>query len=446
MAAGSSAPCKAPGVLLDNYETDIPEGAKDLGSNGSAATTSAGIVTHLVVGIGEGNLARMDRLWVDDIEVPLVRDPGGYWRSDPAGYDDRISDIQAQLDALGYNPNLGARTQAELYSPLIFDLLDELEALTVAQGGEDRDRWLYKLTDGGETSTVRMYTDLGSGASGADARLAGIEDAANWNDASGLNLQKMSWAVVELSSWEDGPAWNLALPNIQVRATGALGSNPASIASWYLTTHCGLTEQDLEGVAAAEAACSEEITIQPVFRGDDQLDRLVHASDVLDILYPGGGLPSAANQDAALDAWNSMFAGNANAQPRYQCHRVLTSAAMQDPETLLAQLGRAMGGWIVAVGSKYKFVAGVATDPIDSILEHEIVGELVTWNTSTGAEQKVNAIRATLAQDRDNSYDAFEIASTVNRAIPEQAGYREASYRRDPVPDLGDRGPAPPEP
>ena len=74
----------------------------------------------------------------------------------------------------------------------------------------------------------------------------------------------MSWAVVELWSWEDGPAWNLALPNIQVRATGALGSNPASIASWYLTTHCGLTEQDLEGVAAAEAACSEEITIQPV--------------------------------------------------------------------------------------------------------------------------------------------------------------------------------------
>ena len=70
---------KAPGVLLDNYETDIPEGAKDLQRDGrviTGATTSAGIVTHLVVGIGEGNLARMDRLWVDDIEVPLVRGLG----------------------------------------------------------------------------------------------------------------------------------------------------------------------------------------------------------------------------------------------------------------------------------------------------------------------------------------------------------------------------------
>ena len=178
---------KAPGVLLDYYETDIPEGARITDVSGSVGlTTSPGIVGHIVIGIAEGTLLGMDRLWVDDIEVPLVRDPGGFWRSDAAGYDERIADIQARLDALGYNPGLGPRAQAELYSPIIFDLVDELAALTAAQGGVDRDRWLYKLAmgEGPGLPIVRMYTDLGgSGRSDPDDRLAGIEDAANWNDA-----------------------------------------------------------------------------------------------------------------------------------------------------------------------------------------------------------------------------------------------------------------------
>ena len=185
----------------------------------------------------------------------------------------------------------------------------------------------------------------------------------------------------------------------------------------------------------AVARCDETIQIEAVALGDEASGKAITSVDVLKMLYPAavdsqgdlvvGSLPSNSILQAVLAEWNNEWAGASNAEKRYQCHGVITSDMMLDPESLLDQLGEAMGGWIVPVGSHYKFVAGAPTTPVATITDVQFRGAEPAWYPGRSYEDRVNSVRCSIAQNAKLDYDAFSLSEIVNFDDATEQGYRQ---------------------
>jgi len=369
-------------------------------------------------------------------------------------FNDRISEIESEQRILATaDPQIRLR----LDSPEAIrwhELEREKEELI-----KDRDEGKWQFVGGfrGEGLTrvptldpinnIVIYLDrnIDNSVSKADTRAGELLPfTPSWGKAT--QLQELAWSWIELRALQPveknnmlesvSPDWSGNTPNIQFVVKGSLEGeyteNPAVIARWYLKEICGFTDDDLDLDSIDEAIkiCDEDIVIDPVTLQSEE-DIL---NPVLKSLFPqavsdegeliSANLPDNETQTKALNNWNRRFAGNDNSEKRYQCHGVITANMLLNPNTLLRQLGFAMGGWIISTGSKFKFVAGYASDPVTTITEDDLAS-VITENLGALYEQRYNAIKGSIAQLKSEDYTQYSIGTIIDESLANNEGYRE---------------------
>ena len=391
-------------------------------------------IQRRILALSELGISSIEEIFVDGRKMPFQNN-NDLITPDLDGFDEQIEDLEARIQIIENEDGM----QRAANNPLYIDLQRQLDELV-----SDRDEpvWIYDYVDRsglvnieiGSLPNVRIALDKGqSSTTKADERAALLLEE-TW-DGTQTQLQNISWALIELRALEkDGPPWSGNLPSIQFILKGSIDDqyteNPAVVAKWYLKDICGFTDNDLEGVEEAINICDEDIFIPRI--------TLTSSSNILDpvlkILYPGAvddngniinaNLPSAGEQTVALNEWNNRYAGVENAEKRYQCHGVITSSMLLNPQSLLKQLGFAMGGWIISNGSKFKFIPGHATRPVAKIEEHDLAST-ITENLGPLYEQRYNAIKANIAQLKTENYSSFSIESIIDNELASEEGYRE---------------------
>ena len=462
---------KASGQLLDHdddifrdgtAEVDYPEVAS--GATGRNAGETL-VRKHVPVYLVDNEIKSFDRLYINGEWVPVkeVTDPDDprttYWIADPAGFDDEIARLRTQLEALGTTylnvdiykrfPGTNAAVPAEAYE--IYDRLTDLA---------ERKRtfkWVYDIgaprppVPQPRKSLFRIYLDRNTAAersNGSSADRQAAKRLGGAYDGTDSQNQGLAWAFVELYAFsENAEAFGGRIPDFQFVLT-CPESNPARAFEWYMTTQCGVGADALYGVGAAAAISDQMVTYPSVSRGDESDDtKIVNSIDVWKVSYPwavaeDGSLNqsllnrevSTADQDRVLALWNSRFAGAGNARRRYTFNGLVTAGMGDDQSGLLAQFATAMAGDIATVsddqGANYGYMvlAGAAVDPEDvTITDDDLVDDpesLPSWDVARSADVRVNAVTATVEQDRRNDYDPVVIRQVTSEfeGLP---GYRE---------------------
>ena len=435
------------GVLAHYSERRFSVGDMISTGAGRQETFRPGVTARMAIILTEGQLSDFGPVFVNGNEMPsasVAGMNGSTIVSDPSGFDVRIAEIDDQLEALGFAQGESDPVgRVTVLSPLVVDLFNRRAELLSER---NRIPWREIISDRESSApvrwapTVNVYTDLGGDeVSPADVQADAIDLGENW-DGTASQLQGKSWALIELHSFEDGRRWGGTLPELQfIIRSGLLGGqytdNPAAVARWILMERGNVPEPDLIESDEAVARCVEPIVIPDVARGDGMEDKPVHADDVLAMLYPDAvqddgtldpaHLPANDVQDRVLAQWNSEFAGDENAEPRYQAHGWITTRMLLDPDTVLGELARAMAGWIIPIGSQYQFIAGDSPAPVATLTQSDIVGDYIAWSVGTSYEQRVNALRGGIAQNRHKGFDGFSVGEVVNAEDVEVDGFRE---------------------
>lgn len=370
----------------------------------------------MVMAISEGEIDAIEKVYIDGREVRVIPDATGTtFVPHPSGWTSAISDLRARKTALGCDEPGGS------LDPKIAEACADLDAEIADLGAEDEFAWYLTDDDGNQLPAFRITVDKGgSGKSDADRRALG--ETTHSNDPDGIpaalpnwtanhKLDGVAWALVELLAWDNGEdkrsSWN-SIPVVEflvkgIKPGGTWTENAASLAAWYLKERVGLTDDDLDGVAAAETVCGATITVPNVAEGTTT--GLITAQQVLELLYgtDQSQWPATEVRTKVLAEWNSRFAGSQNARPRYYFNGVITGS--QSREELEQQFAQAMVGSLVKSGGKVHFRPGTARTASATISEADIVDSQVSWSTEPPATDLVNATTCRLAQDSGENWN-----------------------------------------
>ena len=415
------------GALFHYSERTFAKGDTVFADGEAVEVGRAGKVAHLGLILSHGQLSSVDAVLVNGVEMPMRRrgvpgTHGDVLYADIDLLDSRAAEIGGRLEDMGYDIGTVTPSQASMFSCIGVDLAGEYRDVQNSkrnmgsiwshpfaqfnpfETGDDRAK---------KRSCIQVYTDYGGASvSAADwaADRAGADDFAF--HGTGSQVQGLAWVFVELFSFEDGPEWNGRLPDLHfVCKSGLLGGgyteNPAEVARWYLTERCGVNLGAIDGLDQAVPRCAERLLIEEIDITVPS-DGPVGRDAVIDRLYPD--MPPKGNiLRGVLAEWNRQYAGPGNAEPRYQCHGIITADMMDDSTRLLEELGRAMGGWIIPVGDTYRFVAGEPTLPVLTVREDDVVEGLVRWLPGTRYEDRANSVRASLVQDARDAFTPSEL-------------------------------------
>ena len=403
--------------------------------------------------LNDGPLSAITGVYVDGTEVVMASAVYGgadglvMW-ADPDALDPEITALQSRLEALGWSEGLGPRTVAERFGQHIVAEAARLAGLKAKREGARVVHRIGQPVGGTEdpvelTSTINVFTDLGgAGVSAADLRLsetigsAGLRSADpptdySW-DGTADQLQGAAWVMVETYSFRDGPEWGGA-PSMQFVCEsglldGAYTDNPASVIHWLLTERMEVPEDDVVGVAAATAVCAQAVEVNDVAMGTEDAGNDFTLTELLAYLF-AAGVPSNAILGLVLAEWNRRYAGASNSAPRWQCHGVITSRMLASPDTLLAQLGRAMGGWVARTGNAYRLVPGTPTPVTRTITDEDMasIGSQVrypVWVTSVPTERRINRLSGSLVQDAAADYQETTLPDVEDALLLSDDGYR----------------------
>ena len=392
----------------------------------------------------ENSIQNFDSLYIDNEQVYLEKvsgllneEPIEYYIASTAPLDAEIAKLKQQLRDLGnpvdYNPYQSPRGPSE--PAYVYQIYDQIEYL------EDKKanfKWLYNVgAEGTNKSLFRIYLDTNTGAdissSSAD-KIAKEWVGDNW-DGTGSQLENLAWVAIELYAFSENPeAFSNRIPNFQF-VLEAEESNPARVAQWYLNSMCDVPLDDILGIDSAAAICDEKIVFPSVSLGDEvDKTKLVNSIDVLKILFPEAVdnkgelipalLPNATEQTNALNLWNSEYSGAANAQARYQLNGIITTDMLLNPYSLFGQLEQAMFGHIVSIAGQWKVIAGAPRDTVLTITEDDLE-EQPSWILNRGIENRINAIKANIAQDRNNNFNETSINQIFDPEYIDTQGYSE---------------------
>ena len=419
------------------------------------------LVARQIVVFSENTLSSLDHVWVEGKPMPF-EEHNGIVTTDIEAWNGRILDlVNRRAEIVSGDPGDVTNKFHPNY-PLYADLTNEINNL---RSELNYSGWNYPLAGGNiKVSVARMYFDFGeAGVSSADikcneimTRLAmksqtnekNMQELNNFGtfwDGSADILKGLCWALIETRSWpqrqtqvnERSPEhleWSSNPPKIEIVSEG-MSDNPAEIAKWYLVERCGVEEDDLIGFDTAREICEQEVIIDPVSVGDENLDKDITSYDVYKAIYPEALnddgtlnpalLPDVATRTAALIEWNNIYSGIRNAEQRYQCHGLITSSMMLKADELLQGLGEAMGGWIINVAGKYKFIAGSASLPATTIESADVTREHITWTIGPSLRENINAIRAEISQSKQKDYVQTSLGTVEDNALINADGYSE---------------------
>lgn len=385
----------------------------------------------MVLAISEGEIDAIEKVYVDGREVNIQADASGTAiLPHPSGWASEIASLRARKTALGCDEPSGT------LDPKIAEACADLNAEIADLEGENNFDWYLDDGNGNQLPAMRITIDKGGSAkSAADRRALG--ETTYGNDPDGIpaalpnwtadhKLTGVAWALVELLAWDNGEdkrsSWN-SLPVIEflvkgIKPGGTWTENAATLAEWYFKERVGLTDDDLDGVAAAKTICGATITVPTVAEGTTT--GLITAQQVLELLYGDdeSQWPATAVRTKVLAEWNARFAGAKNARPRFYYNGVITGN--QTREELEGQFAQAMVGSLVKSGGKINFRPGTSRAASATISETDIIDSLVSWSTEPPATELVNATTCRLAQDsgenwRESIPDKVEDTDLVTR-------------------------------
>ena len=395
----------------------------------------SGAVLRAAIVLSEGQISSLPGIYADGTQLALHEDdyPGAahgrvYWL-DTDHINARLPVILQEI--LTNTPNDLWKT-----GPQARALYAELEMLRASN------RLAADLGGSQFRSVLNVYTDMGQDSqSAADRRLRDTIGTMGQRTTEPLpdtywdggteQLEGLSWALVELYSFTQGPDFRNRMPQFTFRArsgllNGGYTENPAEIINWVLTQQMGLPASDIVGLAQAQARSGQSIILNAVQRGTQDAGNPFTLDDLLAVLFPGG-VPTDTDQiDAALTDWNGKYAGADNAENRYQFHGIITSEMLAQPENLLRELGEAMAGWVAVTGNSYHLYAGEATAPSVTLTETDLAG-IPEWLTSVPINQRVNVVSAALVQDKEADWTPGGLTPVEDATRQAADGYREKS-------------------
>jgi len=385
-----------------------------IGGRGLVRNSSS--VQYLALALSSGEIAGVDRVWIDGMEMPFRRgsDPYVPFGGSQSGWHGEVlvpdtSAIQGEIDALRTRQTALLDTvQGEEVPPL--DAVAHREWFSLESEIEDRQSVLDFAWNKNGTPAVVIGLDYGGRSSTAlrgscaDALARRSVAAAGISFDRGATFDGISWAWIELRQGSTGP-WDQSrgphVPNIEFLVRGIEGGtgNPATLAAWWLRTRYGVDEDDILGLAEAEAVCDQMINIPSVARGDSMADQPVHADDVLTWEYgtDQSEWPDTATQDKVLAEWNTR---NAGAKPRYRAAGVVTDD--MNPDDVLQALAAAMAGTVTEIGGTWRIQAGAVTAPVLTITDEHLRGEAPAWDVEPDDNERVNSVSGQVAQDGDD--------------------------------------------
>ena len=425
------------------------------------------LVCRQIVVLAENSLSVPNDIWVDGRMMPFSENAGKII-VDINVWDAQISALRSRARDLfpDRSPNSN-----DVNYPLWLDIMQKIANLEREKlfGG-----WAYPILGEFVVPNVRIFMDYGEDAiSVADERCLEIKEALElkvrlidsesyeqalqdfgtfWDGSKNI-LEGLSWALIETRAWpqlivdpndrsDEFLEWGSNPPKLEMVAEG-MSDNPSDVAYWYLTDRCEVKPDDIinylsdpqSTIPASQEICEELIIIEPVVDGDETSDKDITSYDVYKILYPSavdnvgniipGNLPPLEDREKGLVEWNEIYAGILNAEQRYQSHGIITSSMMLKPDELLQALGEAMGGWIINVSGKYKFIAGSISPPKVIIESENITGQHISWSIGPSLRENINAIRAEISQSKQNNYVQKSLGTVEDSALIEADGYSE---------------------
>ena len=412
--------------------------------------------------LSEGPIAGIERIWYDDIEIPLMASGTRGFQSADGRLTARINALITRQNALIPGSVVMFRqidsvlATADPVARLLWDDLQvEIDALnrsnnfnptgSVTPSGYSRKSgWVHTWASG---SAPAFRTTYGNGTD-ADAMLTSQvlarakEKFPRWRDTD--IVSGISWAFNEFRLWErenDSEQLELVpfpentVPTLEflVRGDPAIasanpehGANPVKVAQKLLTEWIEdpIPAANLIDFDAAALVCDQLLTIPAVSRtdpADPTSARPITGPQVLASFY-GTSLPSTSVQDRVLAEWNLREAGADNARPRYCANGIIDSSMSRDD--ILDGLGACMGGVFVEMGGKWYARPGQTRSSVLTIVEEDpapaqsaVYGGPILWQPDAGAGQAPNSLSTTIAQDRERGWsqsDVLPVDDTTN--------------------------------